>query len=204
MRRLSLILIFSLLGLMACSTPYRVVEIPLRDADLYPRAQKKAEITVAVDEITDPERVKRYFGADLIKAEILPINIVVSNHGEGRYIIKPSDVLLLEGKEVVDPVPVETVAEIAIEEHGLAPTKTAQQINAFFSNLALKETVLTRQESYQGILFFKTTKRDTWKEGHDFMIMKLFREGSFKIYIVVTNIETGERVHFGPISLSGI
>lgn len=206
MRRLMVLLTFSLLGLTACATEYQVVQFPLRDADLYPRSQTKAGITVAIDEITDSERVKTYFGVDLLKAKILPVNIIVSNHGDGRYIIKPSDILLMEGNEVLDPMPVEAVAEAAKEEHALVSDKTARQVDTFFFNLTLQETVLAPRESYQGILFFKTRKGP--EEGEDeeryFIIRKLFREGSLKLYIAVTNLETGERVHFGPVSLSGI
>ncbi len=207
MRRLLVLVLFSLVGLAACSTTYRVVQPPLRDADLYPRSQTKAGITIAVDEITDPERVKMYCGVDLTRADILPINVVVSNHGNGRCMIKPSDVLLLHGKDVIDPVPVERVAEIIEDDHGYMSPKNAQQVDDFFAGLALQETVLTPQDSCQGILFFKTAPRDNrWDRTDEriFTIVKLFREGSLKVRVTVTDMESGERIHFGPFSLSGL
>jgi hypothetical protein len=193
MRRLIILIIFSFLGLTACATEYRVVQIPLRNADLYPRSLRRGEITVAVDGITDRDRVMAYFGVDLIKEQILPINIIVSNHGNGRYIITPSDVLLLKGNEVIDPMPVETVLEVVKELHGRMSDKTTRLVTAYFSYLALQETMLAPRESHQGVLFFKIKKDE---EDRYFIIKKLFRDGSMKISVGVMNLETGERFHF--------
>lgn len=194
MRRLLILMLFSFLGLAACATEYTVVQIPLRNADLYPRSLTRADITVAIDGITDRERVVTYFGVDLLKAKILPVNIIISNHGKGRYIIKPSDVLLLKGNEALDPMPVETLVEVAKDLHARISAKTSRRVNEYFSKLALQETVLTPQESYQGVLFFKIKEEE--EEASNFIIRKLFREGSMKMYIGVTNAETGERLLF--------
>jgi len=206
MRRRIVILIFSLLVLTACASEYEVVQFPLRDADLYPLSQTKGGLTIAIDEITDRERVTTYFGVDLIETKILPINIIISNHSDGRYVIKPSDVLLMEGEDVIDPMPVETVVEVAKEVHGGVSDKASQQMNAFFSKLALQETVVPPRESYQGVLFFKSKKKADHSDDEEryFVIRKLYREGRLKIRIAVTNLETGERIHFGPVSLSSI
>lgn len=207
-RSLAVLILLFLLGLTACSSSYRVVQLPLRDADLYPRAQTKGGVTIAVDEITEPQRVKSYFGADLLRADILPVNIIVSNHGDRRYLINPADVLLLKGSSVIDPVPAEIVAATAKAQHGHMTEIAVKQINAFFSDLSLKETVLAPQDRYQGVLFFKTGDRDRRmryrSDERFFTVLKLFREGSFKAYVAVTDVETGERIHFGPFSLSGM
>ena len=194
MKRLSKLLIIFFLGLTACASEYWVVQIPLRNADLYPRSIRRGEVTVAVDGITDRERVKTYFGVNLMKEKVLPVNIIVSNHGNGRYVIKPSDVLLMKGNEVLDPMPIEAVLEVVKEEHGWMSERTTQQVKTYFTNLVLQETVLIPQESYQGVLFFKIKEDE--EEDHSFVIRRLFREGSMKIYIGVTNAETGERTIF--------
>jgi len=194
MRRLVILVMISFLGLTGCATEYTVVQIPLRNADLYPRSLTRDDVTAAVDGITDRERVVTYFGADLLKVKILPVNIIFSNHGKGRYIIKPSDVMLLKGNEAIDPMPVETVVEVAKELHSRISAKTGRQVNAYFSSLALQETALTPQESYQGVMFFKIKENE--EDAGNFIIRKLFREGTMKMYIGVTNVEAGERIHF--------
>jgi len=194
MRRHILLVMLSFLGLTACANEFTVVQIPLRNADLYPRSLAKGGVTVAVDAITDNERVMAYFGVDLLKAKILPVNIIFSNHGNGRYIIKPSDILLLRGNEVMDPMPFETVVEVAKDLHAGISAKTARQVSAYFSNLALQDTMLAPQQTHQGVMFFKIKENE--EEASDFLIRKLFREGSMKINIGVTDAATGERIQF--------
>jgi hypothetical protein len=194
-------LLFSLLLYVTACSPYEVVQLPLREADLYPLAQTRAGITVAIDEITSPERVEKFFGANLIEDEILPVNIIISNHGEQRYTIRPSDVLLLKGTEVIDPLPIDRVSEIAKRHYKLMTSKTRQRINEYFSNIALKETVLAPNEIYQGVLFFPAIKSET-EDDRFFTILRLFREGSSKIRVVITDQETSSRIHFGPFSLN--
>src|SRR3954469_7328902 len=101
------------LVLSACAGSQRAVQLPQYGADLYPQAQTLAGVTVAVDEMNSAERVERLFGADLIKEGILPVNVVVSNFGKQRLRLKPSDILFYQGKEVIDPLPVETVMAAA-------------------------------------------------------------------------------------------
>ncbi len=201
-KRLMVLSLISLLTLTACAS-YKVVQMPLREADLYPLAQTREGITVAIDAIADPARAARYFGADLIKAGILPINVTVSNHGEHRSIIKPSDVMLLKGREVIDPVPVETVIRIAKSRSPWVRSKAGPKIEAFFSDLALKETVLIPHESYQGVLFFPALERKG-EEDPFFTTLRIFREGGLKVRVAVTDLENGERIHFGPFTLPGI
>ena len=88
--QLLMIALFLIGSLTACSTTtmHAPTAPPLRDADLYPVNQAVAGLSIAVDEIADPERAKRYFGSDLAKEGILPVNIVISNHGEDRFRVR--------------------------------------------------------------------------------------------------------------------
>lgn len=202
MRRLIYWSLLFLFGLTACGS-YKVVKLPLREADLYPLSQTREGITVAIDEIGNPERAMKFFDVNLIKKGILPINIVVSNHGEHRAVLKPSDVMVLRGKEVIDPLPIEAVAEIAKRDSLFITDKTSQQIEKFLSNISLTETILIPNESYHGVLFFKVAIRKK-KQYRFFTIVRLFREESPKVRIAITDLETNKRLHFGPFPLSGI
>ncbi len=207
MNRLIVILLFFIVVLTACSKPHLFVPIPMRDADLYPQSQTKEGVAVAVDELTYPQRVKQYFGADLIRAEVLPINIIVSNHGQARFVIKPSDVLLMQGKEVIDPAPVTTVEAAVLDEYGRMSQETAKKVDAYFCKMTLQETVVAPNENYQGIIFLKTERRKEDPVANDaqsFNMEQLFREGKLKVRIAVTDVETRERIHFGPFSLTGL
>ena len=173
-------------ALSACSSSYRVVQVPQYGADLYPQAQTRSGITVAVDEMKSPERVQRLFGTDLIKEGILPVNVVVSNFGRQRLLLKPSDILFYQGKEVVDPLPPETV---------MAASKRD------YRNALLKETTVYPNETYRGILFFAAPAPRRGLERF-FASLSLYPDDAPKMRVAMTNLESGERILFAPFSLN--
>jgi hypothetical protein len=187
--------------LEGCASSYEVVRMPQREADLYPLSQSKNGVTIAIDEIKGTARAERYFGADLIKAGILPLVVVVSNYSERSVIVKPSDVLLHRGKEIIDPLPIEVVLAMAKSQHWFLRSKTEEQIDEFFESIVFSETTLASDETYQGVMFFAIPKpqrpRDT-----SFLVTSLHREGGPKVRVGVTDMETRDRLHFGPFSLS--
>lgn len=185
--------------LSACSSSYRVVQVPQYGADLYPQAQSRSGITVAVDEMKNPERVERMFGADLIKEGILPVNVVVSNFGKQRLLLKPSDILFYQGKEVIDPLPVEMVMATAKHQKYLR-TSTQREVDKYFGDATLKETAVNPNETYRGIMFFPVPapKRPV---DRFFTSLSIFREDGPKMRIGITNLDSGERVLFAPFSV---
>ena len=202
MRRISVILgLLFFLGLTACAR-YQVVQIPLREADLYPLTHSVAGVTIAIDEMMDPARVEKYFGVDLIKGGILPINVIFSNHGNRRFNVRPSDVVLYKGKEAIDPLPIEVVVRTAKRRSMFLMGSTSRRVVQFFSGVTLKETILLPNETYQGILFFPASTEKEPQEGRYFTVLKLFGESSFKLQIALTDLGTKRRIHFGPFPLS--
>jgi hypothetical protein len=174
---------------------------------MYPKSEIKEGIAIAVDEVSYPQRVIQYFGMDLTKAEVLPINIIVSNHGQRYYRIRPSDILLMQGKDVIDPAPVELVQSTYHEEYGRMSGETAKMVNDYFGKVMLREVVVAPQTNYQGILFLKA---DPQREDRIIAvnqgvgIAQLLQERGLKIRIAVTDVKTSERIHFGPFSLTGL
>lgn len=144
-------------------------------------------MSVAVDPISNPERVRQYFGADLTKEDILPVNIIMTNHGEDAFLVKPQDVLLLEGDSVVDP--------LTLEQAG----KSVKGGEKRMEELAFQEKVIPPTGSYQGMLLFKIKKRES---GLYARVEKFFTDG-LSLRIVVTDRDSGERITFGPYSLAG-
>jgi len=179
---------------------YQVVWLPQRDADLYPLAQKQAGITIAIDEIKSPARAERYFGADLIDNGIVPVAVIISNYGGHRVNVKPSDVLVSRGKEVIDPLPLELVVRTAKRAHGFVGRKAEEQIDAFFKNVAFSETLLFPNDTYQGVMFFPAPKPEK-TSGQFFTALSLWREAGPKVLVGATDLDTRERLHFGPFSV---
>lgn len=159
MSRQILTLLLILAAHTACTQTPFFSPLPIRDADLYPDSQTKAGIAIAVDQLTYPRRVEQYFGVDLLRSQVLPISIIVSNHGQNRYVIKPSDVLLMHGKDVIDPVPMEAVGETFYDEYGRISKDVARKIESYFGKVMLQETVVGPHDNYQGMIFLKPDRR---------------------------------------------
>lgn len=195
-----LVLILVMVTLLACGhDTFNVIELPTRDAELYPLSQSQGDIVVAIDKLSNPERAKRYFGANLIDSDILPVDVLVSNHSEHRYTIKPADTLLRNRNEVIDPLPVEMVANI-VKNQSDYTDETRKQIEDYYFNIVLQETVLFPQDNYQGVLFFPVPQKR--KRNLFFRSTPLFADGRLKLHLLVTNLDTGERKRFGPFRLS--
>gem|GEM_PF-1088157 len=198
MRKTRIIFIIFIMGVVACaSSRYEVVEMPLRDAGLYPLSQSYERISVAVDEISNPGRAVRYFGADLIGSGVLPVDVLVSNFSKDRWSVKPADVLLRKGDEVIDPLPVNLVTDL-IKSRSSYNSETRQHIESHVHGLMLKETVVFPMDTRHGVLFFPVLDRR--KRGEFFSRVPLFIEG-LKLHVVATNADTGERREFGPFSI---
>jgi hypothetical protein len=184
----------------ACASSYRVVQVPQYGADLYPQSQTRAGITVAVDEMTSAERVARLFGADLVKEGVLPVNVVVSNYGKQRLLLKPSDVLLHQGKEVIDPVPVEMVMGLAKRQKAFLRDTTAEEVDKYFKEHTFKETALHPGETYRGVMFFAVPAPKRWTDRF-FTSWSVYRDGGPKVRVGVTSLDSGERVLFAPFAV---
>ena len=183
----------------ACASSYRVVQVPQYGADLYPQSQTRSGVTVAIDEMNNAERVERLFGADLVKQGVLPVNVVISNFGKQRLLLKPSDILLYQGKEVIDPVPVELVMALAKRQKYLRAS-TQQEVDKYFGDSLLRESTVYPNETYRGVVFFAVPAP---KRAVDrfFTSWSLFRDEGPKMRIGITNLESGERVLFTPFSI---
>lgn len=194
------------LVLTACSSrsPYVIVEMPEREADLYPLSQTKEGITVAVDEITNAERSMQYFGVDMFKHGIVPINVVISNHSDRQQLVSPSDILLLRGSQsVVDPLPIQNITNLVSRDYWYFDPNTQKKVNDHFDNLTLQEMVLMPNQVYQGVLFFKAAQPDKdYSDSRYFTVMSLYRKGALNLKLSIADLETRERMQFGPFPIS--
>jgi hypothetical protein len=188
------------LALAGCASSYQVVEVPQREADLYPYAQTRNGLTVAVDEIASSDRAARYFGANLVRMGVVPVVVVISNNGVGRIDLKPSDVLVRQGTQIIDPLPLETVVALVKSQRGYLRPSTQKEIAGYFDGLVFKNRVLTPAETYQGVLFFPIAPQ---KQNSDslFSAMSLFHESGLQVLVGARDLDTGSRMRFGPFPL---
>jgi|SRR3954447_19582380 len=187
------------LVLSACAGSQRVVQLPQYGADLYPQAQTLGGITVAVDELNNTDRVERLFGSDLIKEGILPVTVVVSNFGKQRLRLKPSDVLFYQGKDVIDPLPVEVVMAAAKRQKQVR-TGTGEKLDKNYGDALLKETAIDPNRTYRGIMFFAVPGPKPMLDRF-FASLSLHPDDGPKMRIGMTNLESGERLLFAPFSV---
>lgn len=200
-RPLRLASLFLLPVFLPGCTSFEVVRLPTREADLYPSSESHAGVSIAADEITEPGRVQRYFGTRLTDKGVYPVQVLISNHSDRRIAVRPSDVLLLRGRDVVDPLPLGEVVA-AVESDGRWTTEeTSERITAFFREIAFRETFLARDETYQGVIFFQAVRRPT-PRSRFFRVASLFPEPVVRLRLVATDVDTGERIPFGPFGLS--
>jgi len=189
------------LVLSACASSYRVVHVPQYGADLYPQSQTRSGITVAIDEIKSAERVERLFGADLIGEGILPVSVVVSNFGKQRLLLKPSDLMLYRGKEVIDPIPVEMVMSVAKRQKTFLRSSTKEEVDKYFEEATFKETALYPSETYRGVMFFAVPGPKRLMDRF-FTAWSVYRDGGPKMRLGLTNLDSGERVLFAPFPIT--
>ena len=202
MSRLSLSILMSLaLSLAGCaSSSYRVVQLPQRAADLYPVSQTKAGVTVAIDEIRNPDRVEEYFGTNLTRQGVLPLAIIISNNSEHQIVVTPADVLLHQGPQIIDPVPLPIVVAMVEAPYRLR-SKTRAQVDRYFQELAFTDVTLPRGADYQGVIFFNVPRHQ--RPADDlFSILPLFSEYRMRLQIGVRDTENQARLQFGPFTLS--
>jgi hypothetical protein len=184
-----------------CATRFEVVQLPERSADLYPLALTQGGTTVAVDEIRNRERAHRYFGIDLLERDIVPVNIVVSNHHARPILVTPADVMLHRSNEIIDPLPVGKVAALA-KRHGRLNRETREQVDAYYREVAFRTTAVAPNDTYQGVLFFRIAGPDSPRE-RLFRSVALWMQGDLQLDVVVETAGQHERVRFGPFSLVG-
>jgi hypothetical protein len=189
------------LGLAGCASSYQVVEVPQREADLYPYSQTRNGLTIAIDEITSSDRAARYFGANLVQMGVVPVVVVISNNGVGHIDLKPSDVLVRQGTQIIDPLPLETVVAMVKNQHGHLRSRTQKEIAAYFEGLVFKDRVLTPAETYQGVLFFPIAPPQRSSDSL-FSAMSLFRESGLQVLVGARDLDTGNRMRFGPFPLA--
>jgi hypothetical protein len=190
-------LLWAVLGLAGC-TSYDLIALPLREAELYPNSYGDGGVFVAAQAFTEPARVHSYFGTNLLAYEVLPVEVIVSNHSERPIRIEPSGILLLRGDDVVDPLPVELVAELPMRGHFVS-RRTRKELHAFYGEMQLRESIVPPGSSHHGVMFFRVPEpRSTALRA--LRIWQPFSMPTLHLFAAVKR-EGGEPLRFGPFGL---
>jgi hypothetical protein len=101
-----------------CSTlSYSGRPVPVPKIETMPVWRTEGPVTVGIDTYIQPERQKEVFDDDLEKAGVLPIYLLIKNHGERAVSLRrrseiPLEDIALElpdGSQISSPIPSETV-----------------------------------------------------------------------------------------------
>lgn len=192
-----------LLGLVGCASPDAVRLRPLaeRQADLYPVAQTRTGVTVAVDALASPARTEQYFATDLRRAGILPIHVIVSNHGTRRLVTGPADILVVRDHAVIDPLPLETVIDI-VKRRNTGLRAREREIDEYFVRSAFQDTGIAPGATVRGLLYFPVAETAKPERSRYWSMSRLLRDGDINVRVAVTDAETGGRLRFGPLPIA--
>ena len=87
--------------------------------DRYPHAQVKDGLAIAANPLIDKEEVVKYFGADLLSLDVLPVLVVAENRSLSSSFVLSKEQFSLKGGKLLD----ETARrQIAGQSGSLAPT----------------------------------------------------------------------------------
>jgi len=85
------------LGIFGCASP-RMEPLPPPTRETFRFSTNYEGLEIAVDPYFEAERVRKFFGADLLSHDIAPVRISFRNtRPEGAYLLQPESVAMLEG-----------------------------------------------------------------------------------------------------------
>ena len=183
-----MILIVTLITLNGCAT----MEIPAyvsQSTNNYPEHDVKDGLVVAVHPLTDKKEMKKYFGFDLIKANILAIFIKAENQtADQSFLITKDKVIVGQAQanmknDVVSEAPGETgiiagsgaliILPIAALPLLMVGGKMKSDATAIKHNFAIKEFrshTVSPGESKEGFIYFKLPKE---RDGSESWVVKI-------------------------------
>ncbi|MFA9462454.1 hypothetical protein [Thiohalorhabdus methylotrophus] len=191
--------ILLVLALGGCvSGPFEATPPQRRAAELYPAAQERHQVVAAVDALAGAERAKRQFGAPLPKADILAVNIIITNRGDRPVRIGPKNVLLEGGGIVADRVPLNTVTHAILDHQGRHTRAFAKEVRSYLEEQAFRELVLAPGRSYRGTMFFTTARRKDPPPPYLFGSS----EGRYTVRVMAVTPRTGRTIEFVPFPVA--
>lgn len=133
-----------LIGLIGgCGSP-KMAPIPTKSLSDFACRTSYEGLEIAVDAWTDPDRVKKHFGIDLLSRQIVPFELMFANVGaDGGFFLQPQSIVILDEREL---------EEIRHATGRIAPSyldPTVQGITLFISPAFAIGLTLITEEAYR-------------------------------------------------------
>ncbi|MEW5975286.1 MAG: hypothetical protein AB1898_05700 [Acidobacteriota bacterium] len=104
---------------------YKGRKVTVGSADSYPHHQVQGTVTIAADPYESQEKIKSAFDLkDLLKRNIVPINVIISNQGDEAIVIEGEHVELFDPRgRSFSSLPPEEVVQLLINKDRPLPTQ---------------------------------------------------------------------------------
>lgn len=89
----------------SCSSQVKMDPIPVMTISEFNCRAEWDGLEIAVDVYSDPERIKRHFGLNLLTRQIVPVQVVFQNTGrQGGFLLQPELAILLDKTYLEGPM----------------------------------------------------------------------------------------------------
>lgn len=120
------LLFLVLVGGSGCGVPYTAQPAPVPRLEVMPWSHTEGSMAIGADPYLRAQRLKLVFGQDLTRYEIIPVQILVRNVGEGRLWLQRSGMALeLPNGTAITPLRATTVAKMALPPAPYTPDEMA-------------------------------------------------------------------------------
>ena len=171
------LLVFVLTGLIGGCGPPKMAPIPTKTMAEFACRTDSDGLEIAVDAWTNPDRVKKHFGMDLLSRQIVPFELAFANVGaDGGFLLQPQSAVILDDRELeeirsapggitpsgLDPVAL-GVTYLAISQAGAVILKVlsdegyqdAQDVRRHMNSIEFVDRPLYKSDSNKGFLYLK-------------------------------------------------
>ncbi len=100
---------------------------------------------------------------------------------------------------MVDPLPVEIVAELPTRGRWFVSDRTREDLREFYADLSLRDVAVAPGSTYHGVMFFRIPEPRS-PIARALRVWQPFSMPTLDLYAAI-EVEEGERLRFGPFGL---
>jgi hypothetical protein len=157
---------------VGCALP-AVAPPAIREASAYPAKATRAGLTIAADAYADPEKSKAVFGVEMVRKNLLAVNLIFNNTGPKKFFVYTNQISFIDANGESHPRLDATHVAAAVEGRGFAEglgtasvgvgmvgleTRSSPSAVQRYLGVSLAGRVLAPQASAHGFVFFGLDK----------------------------------------------